>query len=125
MARRASHSLTDGELRLMRVLWAAGESSVIGIQSALGEPLQESTIRTLLGILSRKGYVARRKDGRAYLYRALVQQDSTRSSAIRQMVRRFFGRPSVLLLELLNSADLDEDELKRIKAAIRAREQRR
>jgi predicted transcriptional regulator len=46
---------------------------------------------TILDRLSQKGIVARRKVGRAYLYRANLQPSDAQESAVEQLVAGFFG----------------------------------
>jgi predicted transcriptional regulator len=118
MTRKTSPTLTDGELRLMNVLWRRGPSTVLEIQEGLEEELVDSTIRTLLRILEEKGFVRRVKEGRAYRYRPLVGRDETRASAVQQVVRRFFRTPADLVLNLMDSGELDEAELVRIRRAL-------
>ena len=124
MGRKTSPTLTDGELRLMNVLWDRGEATVLDIQQAMDEDLMDSTIRTLLGILEQKGQVARSKQGRAFVYRPRIDREESRRSVVRHVVHRFFGRPADLLLNLIDQEELTPAELKKVKAALRAREKR-
>ena len=125
MARKPTQTLTDGELRLMNVLWASGPSTVLEIQDALEDDLVDSTIRTLLRILEDKGYVKRRKEGRAFRYHPLVDREETRSSVVDQVLQRFFHTPGDLVMNLLQRGDLDEAELARIRRALEARRRER
>jgi len=122
MARPVSRTLTDGELRLMDVLWRRGASTVLEMQQALEAELADSTIRTLLGVLEVKGYVVRERSGRAHVYRARVERSAERSRMVRQVVRRFFRSPADLVLNLLDAGELDAKELDRIRRAIERRE---
>ena len=118
MARKPSALLTDGELRLMQVLWRRGPATVVEMQEELEDDLVDSTIRTLLKILEDKGYVDRRKEGRAFRYFPLVQEQETRVSAVENLVRRFFGTRADLVLNLLDSGELNDAELAAIRQAI-------
>jgi BlaI family penicillinase repressor len=118
MARKPSALLTDGELRLMQVLWHRGPATVVEMQEELEDDLVDSTIRTLLKILEDKGYVDRRKEGRAFRYFPLVQEQETRVSAVENLVRRFFGTRADLVLNLLDSGELNDAELTAIRRAI-------
>ncbi len=123
MARIPSSTLTDGEHRLMRVLWDRGEATVLEIQELIDDELQDSTIRTLLSILEKKGHVTREKSGRAYVYRACLEREESRRKIVRHVVDRFFGRPADLMLSLVEREELTSQELELIKAALRKREQ--
>jgi predicted transcriptional regulator len=125
MPRPPSTTLTDGELRLMNVLWERGTASVLEIQESLDEPLADSTIRTLLGVLLEKGYVRRTRDGRAHIYHANVQRGEARETMVQQVVKRFFGSPADLVLNLLDAGELDAAELERIRRALDRRGRKR
>lgn len=60
MARKRSLILTEGELKVMAVLWDRVEASVREVTDALSEqqPIAYSTALTMLRILNEKGYAA-------------------------------------------------------------------
>lgn len=122
MARPPSSTFTDGELRLMNVLWARGAATVLEIQEQLDEPLADSTIRTLLGILESKGHVRRVKQGRAHVYEPTMDRGEARETVVRQVVKRFFRSPADLVLNLLDADELNAKELARIRRAIEQKE---
>ena len=95
----------------MRLLWSDGPATVLELQAGLGEDLADSTIRTLLGILIDKGYVSRRKEGRAFVYEAAAERGRTRQKAVRDLVDRFFGTPGHLVLNIVKSEELGPEEL--------------
>ncbi len=117
MPRPKSLTLTDGELRLMRVLWDKGEASVSGVVAALStkpRPAYNSVL-TMLRILERKGYVTHRKDGRAFVFVPTVDRSHARQSALKMLVNRFFeGSPRLLVLNLLEDDDLSAEALKQL-----------
>lgn len=122
MPRPKSPTLTEGELRLMQILWDLGSGTVGDVAAALPrrKGLAYNTVLTTLRILEAKGYVMRRKDGRAHVYSPLVDRTAARKSALRHLVSRFFeDSPELLVLNLLDDERLDADELTRLKAAIR------
>lgn len=122
MPRPKSPTLTEGELRLMQILWDKGSGTVSDVAAALPRRrgLAYNTVLTTLRILEAKGYVGRRKDGRAHVYSPLVDRASARKSALRHLVSRFFDdSPELLVLNLLDDEKVDPEELSRLKAAIR------
>ena len=121
MPRPKSPTLTDGELRLMRVLWDRGEASVGHVVLALKEKPKPAynTVLTLLRILERKGYVTHRKDGRAFVFLPTVDRSHARKSALKTFVNRFFeGSAQLLVLNLLEDEQLSGEALKEIKQRI-------
>jgi predicted transcriptional regulator len=121
MPRPKSSTLTDGELRLMRVLWERGEASVGDVVQALKERPKPAynTVLTLLRILERKGYVTHRKDGRAFVFVPIVDKVNATRSALKTLVNRFFeGSPKLLMLNLLEDQDLSPEALQQLKERI-------
>ena len=118
MPRPKSSTLTDGELRLMRVLWEKGESSVGDVVQSLKERPKPAynTVLTLLRILERKGYVIHRKDGRAFKFVPIVDKSNATRSALRTLVNRFFeGSPKLLVLNLLEDQSLTDETVSLLK----------
>ena len=120
MARKKSLNLTEAELRLMDVVWDKGAATVGEVAAALpGEPgLAYNTILTTLRILEQKGYVRHTKprEGRAFVYRAVVGRKQASRNALRHLVRGFFANsPELLVLNLLDDGDLTEPELRKIR----------
>jgi predicted transcriptional regulator len=121
MARKKSPGLTDGELRLMDVLWERGACSVSDVVDALPPslPLHYSTVLTTLRILEAKGYIKHEKEGRAFIYKPLVGKDQARDGAVNHLLRRFFeGSPELLVLSLVQGKKIDPEEFSRIQKRI-------
>jgi predicted transcriptional regulator len=118
MARRRSATLTDGEARLMRVLWDEHSATVADVAARLKS--HYSTVQTMLRILEAKGYVTHEKAGRAFTYRALVDQTQARRRALSHLVSGLFNNsPSLLVLNVLEDERIDARELNRLKQLIR------
>ena len=121
MARPRSSTLTEGEQRIMEVLWRLGEGSVQDVTTALAgpEPAAYTTVLTMLRILHEKKYVDYRKEGKAHVYVPLVTRDAARSSALKQLLRRFFDdSPEALAQHLMREEDIDLQELERLSARV-------
>jgi predicted transcriptional regulator len=121
LARKKPPRLTDAELRLMKVLWSRGPSTVGDVAKALRDrpALAYSTVLTVLRILETKGHVRHSKHGRAFVYEAIVGQEEASRSAIRSLVHRFFGGSRAQLILNLLDEELDGNELARIKQRIK------
>ena len=120
MPRERSSTLTDHELRLMKVLWEAREGTVADVVAGLdAPPLAYTTVLTTLRTLEEKGYVAHRKDGRAFVYRPLVKRSDAATSLLDTLLDRFFGNsPGVLAMSLLEDERLSKKDIARLKQAI-------
>lgn len=120
MPRRKSENLTEVEQRVMEVLWASGSGTVSEVLTALDspKPLAFNTVQTMLRILEQKGYVRHREEGRAFRYIPVVDKAEASRNAVQSLVRRFFGSPGALALNLLQHEDLSSDDLARIRALI-------
>ena len=118
MPPKRSNTLTEAELRIMRVLWARGESLVSDLVAALA-PLAYTSVLTTVRVLEQKGYVEHREAGRAFLYSPCVAEFDARRSEVKHVMGRFFGDSRErLVLSLLGDGEITVDELERLKAAI-------
>ena len=127
MARKPSATLTDGELRLMRVLWRQGPSTVAAIVEAVNDasPPAYNTVQTMMRILERKGFVSHRKNGRAFVFEALVDESRAQKNAIRHVLDRFFDNsPGTLVLSLLEHEDVPDAEVRQLRELIQRHEWR-
>jgi len=125
MPPKKSNTLTEAELRLMKILWRRGESAVTDLVAAMpdGEPLAYNSVLTIVRILEQKGYVAHRQEGRAFIYWPLVAEQEASRSEVRHVLNRFFGNSrEQLLLSVLGDEEITADELARLKDAIRLAE---
>jgi len=122
MPPKRSNTLTEAELRLMKILWRRGESAVNDLVAAIpdGEILAYNSVLTTIRILEQKGYVEHRQEGRAFIYRPCVAEQEASRSEVRHVLSRFFGDSRErLLLSLLGDEDISADELQRLKDLIR------
>ena len=121
MPRPKSPTMTDGELRLMRVLWDKGQATVGEVVDALKARPKPAynTVLTLLRIMEKKGYVSHRKDGRAFIFLPQVDRADASRSALQTLVNRFFdGSPRLLMLNLLEDERLSPEALRQLKERI-------
>jgi BlaI family transcriptional regulator, penicillinase repressor len=122
VARRKSPILTEVELEFMQIIWEAGEVTSDDIQTLLrrrGRDLAGGSVRKVVSILEAKGYVARRPQGRAFLYRAKVPQDSANNRMVLHLLKQAFGGSARLMVAaLLDSRAVSTGEMKKIKALI-------
>ncbi len=122
MPPKKSNTLTEAELRLMKILWRRGESAVNDLVAAMpqDELLAYNSVLTTIRILEQKGYVAHRQEGRAFIYWPCIAEQDAGRSEVRHVLGRFFGNSRErLLLSLLGDEEISPEELQRLKDAIR------
>jgi len=122
MPPKKSNTLTEAELRLMKILWRRGESAITDVVAAIpeAEDLAYNSVLTTIRILEQKGYVEHRQEGRAFIYWPCVQESEASRSEVRHVLNRFFGNSRErLLLSLLGDGEISAEELERLKDAIR------
>jgi BlaI family transcriptional regulator, penicillinase repressor len=121
MARPASKYPTELELEILKVLWRDGPASVRQVRDAL-EPFRDlayTSVMTVMNIMAEKGYVRRGKQGGGYVYRPRIKQESTVRGMLRDLVDRAFdGSAAALMVNLLETGDLDAEELRRLRELV-------
>jgi len=121
MPRKRSDTLTEGEQRLMEVLWARGRATVAEVLDALPERDRPAfnTVQTMLRIMEKKGYLRHEERGRAFIYHAKVERDDAARAAVQSVVKRFFHNSAGLLaVRLLENEELSAQELTQMRQLI-------
>ncbi len=118
MPRSQSATLTTAELRIMQVLWEKGSASVQEVLEALpsDKPVAYNSVLTIIRILEKKGFVRHVKEGRAHIYRAVLNEEAAKRSEVQNLLSRFFQNSrELLVLNILEEEGLDREELKRLR----------
>ena len=94
------------EMMCLNALWELGEGNVEDVRRTISAtlPLAYTTVLTLLDRLSRRGAVARRKEGRGFRYRAVAERAKLRRMALSQFLEQHFSNSVASLSEFLDSA---------------------
>lgn len=74
---------------------------------------------TVLNIMHRKGFLRRKKDGKAFFFTPSVKKESVTGKMMGDLLSRAFDdSPAALVLNLLETNDLDSDELDELRKLI-------
>jgi BlaI family penicillinase repressor len=121
MPRPSAKVLTDREAQLMNVLWTSGPSTAEAVREALKDRPHDSTVRTLLRILKKKGYV--RISGRQpAVYEAVVPRTDVQMKATRSLLARFFGGSvEALVMRLMEDEELTVEQLAELRKSLSRR----
>ena len=125
MARRASRYPTELELEILKILWRNGPSLVRHVRKKLApfRELAHTSVMTMLTIMTEKGYLKRSKEGNRYIYRPIVIEEEITSGMIGDIVNRVIdGSTMAAVVNLLETGDIEEQELAELRKIIRQKE---
>lgn len=114
--------ISDAELDLMEVLWAADEplTSADVAERVEARGWSMATVKTMLGRLITKGAISHREDGRRFLYSPAIEREAYVGSESKRFVERLFGgRLSPLVARLAEEDALDEEDIAAIEALLK------
>jgi len=83
-------ALSRRERQIMDILYARGRASATEILESLPDDPSNSTVRTILRVLERKGLVRHVEEGLRYLFLPVVPRSAARKSALQRVMRTFF-----------------------------------
>ena len=121
MPRSASRHPTELELEILKVLWRIGPATVRQVRDELAasRDLAYTSVMTMMTIMVGKKYLTRTKDGRSFTYQATYQEKKATKSMLQDVVERLFnGSTTAVMQHLLETSELDDDELKQIRSLI-------
>lgn len=110
------NALGDLERRVMDVLWRCdAECSVRDVHAHFGRELAYTTLMTTLDRLHRKGVLARRREGRAFLYRPLFTREQFEEQVATDMIDGLLGfasgPPQPVLMSIVDAVSRRDHEL--------------
>ena len=116
MTSDAAH-LSRRERQIMEIVYELGRGSVAEVRARMPDPPSYSAVRAMLRILEDKGHLRHEQDGPRYVFLPTVPREEARETALRKLVRTFFGgSPEGAMAALLDleSDQLDEEALDRL-----------
>lgn len=121
MARPSSQHPTELELQILQILWRDGPAPVRHVRDTLAgvRDLAYTSVLTVMNIMTRKGYLRREKVDGSYVYWPQVDKDRTTGGMLRDLINRAFGGSAkAVMLNLLETREIDRDELKELRDLI-------
>jgi BlaI family transcriptional regulator, penicillinase repressor len=106
--------LSRRERQIMDVLFARGRATGPQIQEGLADKPNYSSVRTILRVLERKGYVRHVEEGLRYVYEPTIAREAASRSALQRIIRTFFdgsAKDAVAALLDPSAFPLTEEEL--------------
>ena len=121
MARSASKHPTELELEILKIVWQVEPATVRQVRDALASvrDLAYTTVMTVMSIMADKGYLKRKKNGRSYVYEAVYREQKASRNMLQDVIDRVFGGSTTAVLQhLLESSEIDDEELRKIRSLI-------
>jgi len=121
MARPASKHPTKVELEILKILWRDGPANVRAVRDALAvsRDLAYTSVMTTMNIMTKKGFLRRSKDGPTWVYHPRVTQKATSRRMLGDLVDRLFdGSTALAMTNLLETSDINRDELEKLRAML-------
>ncbi|GBQ24208.1 CopY family transcriptional regulator [Gluconacetobacter sacchari DSM 12717] len=104
--------LGDLERDVMELVWKHGPVTADTVREALPRNSKDSTVRTVLKRLERKGLVSHTVEGRTYLFKASIPRKTLAARAVKRIVDRFCqGSVDDVLVGMADAKMLDRDQL--------------
>lgn len=105
----------------MKVVWLRKSATVRDVYEQLLErrKIAYTTVMTMMKILESKGYLKKRQQDRAFVYRPTHRQDEVIGKMIREFIDRVFnGSAEPLLVHLIQKRHIREQELQKLRQMI-------
>ena len=107
--------ISSAEWEVMRVLWTKGETTSTEITKILStkQDWSASTVKTLLGRLADKGYLTSRREGRTYLYQAVLNEEEANLTAVYEVLSKIcLTKHHHLLGQLIQQIPMTIEQMK-------------
>jgi len=113
--------ISDAEWQVMKIVWMQGEQTSTDLIRVLAERFDwsKSTIQTLLARLVEKECLTRKKEGKSFVYSALLTLDQSRDLLVQDIKDKVCSRRiKNLLADLIVECDFTLADLEDLEAVI-------
>ena len=113
--------ISDAEWQVMKIIWMQGEQTSTDLIRVLAERFDwsKSTVQTLLARLVEKECLTRKKEGKSFVYSALLTLDQSRNLLVQDIKDKVCSRRiKNLLADLIVECDFTQADLEDLEAVI-------
>ena len=113
--------ISDAEWQVMKIIWMQGEQTSRDLIRVLAERFDwsKSTVQTLLARLVEKECLTRKKEGKSFVYSALLTLDQSRDLLVQDIKDKVCSRRmKSLLADLIVECDFTQADLEELEAVI-------
>ncbi len=121
MARRNQKHPAPGELEILKIIWERGPCTIRQVWEILNKRRKRHYMSTKsqLDAMTQKGWLKRKREGRAFVYRADIAEDKTSGEILQDLLGRVFeGSASALVVRLLDQAKPSSEEMREIRKTV-------
>lgn len=116
---KAIPQISDAELEVIKILWELGGATSTQIVEKLAETSdwKPKTIHTLIArLVAKKAVIAKKIDGKSYLYSPNVNEEEYKSYASKSFLQRLYnGSINLMLTSYVKEQKLSRDEIDELK----------
>ncbi|CAG5691149.1 transcriptional repressor [Streptococcus pneumoniae] len=113
--------ISDAEWQVMKIIWMQGEQTSTDLIRVLAERFDwsKSTVQTLLARLVEKEGLTRKKEGKSFVYSALLTLDQSRDLLVQDIKDKVCSRRiRNLLADLIVECEFTQTDLEDLEAVI-------
>ncbi|VTI73071.1 transcriptional repressor [Streptococcus pneumoniae] len=113
--------ISDAEWQVMKIIWMQGEQTSTDLIRVLAERFDwsKSTVQTLLARLVEKECLTRKKEGKSFVYSALLTLDQSRDLLVQDIKDKVCSRRiRNLLADLIVECEFTQTDLEELEAVI-------
>ncbi|HEV5584346.1 CopY/TcrY family copper transport repressor [Streptococcus pneumoniae] len=113
--------ISDAEWQVMKIIWMQGEQTSTDLIRVLAERFDwsKSTVQTLLARLVEKECLTRKKEGKSFVYSALLTIDQSRDLLVQDIKDKVCSRRiRNLLADLIVECEFTQTDLEDLEAVI-------
>jgi predicted transcriptional regulator len=110
-------ALSKRERQIMDILHRRKEASVAEVLNDIANPPSYSSIRALMNIMEKKGYIKYRKVSLKYVYSPVITSQRAVKGEVKRLLKTYFDNSmekAVAALINVNKSDLDKDDINRL-----------
>ena len=113
--------ISDAEWQVMKIIWMQGEQTSTDLIRVLAERFDwsKSTVQTLLARLVEKECLTRKKEGKSFVYSALLTLDQSRDLLVQDIKYKVCSRRiRNVLADLIVECEFTQTDLEDLEAVI-------
>ena len=120
---QTTDDLGELEREVMQMIWSGTGMTAEDIRERLPRKAKESTVRTVLARLEKKGYLEHSVSGRTYVFRAAEARKAVAARAVKRIIDWLCnGSVEEVLVGMADAQILDQKTLQRLAARIKEQE---